>query len=82
MDWMVGRASESFLSCRQCLKFTQCFMLLMTVFTKEDGLPLQPIYSITSVVVAHVMDSSLLIVYESVIVMLHDGICCKSNNKL
>ena len=50
-------------------------MLLMLVFTNEDELPLQPIYSITLVVVVHVMDSSLLIIHKSVIVMLHEGTC-------
>lgn len=74
--WMVGRVSESlFLSCHQCLKYTQCFMLLMLVFIKEGELPLQPIYSVTLVVVVHVMDSSLQIIHRSVIVMLHERNC-------
>lgn len=75
MDGMVGKASASLLlSCHQGLKFTWCFMLLMTVFTKEDELPLYPVYSITLVVVAHMMDSSLLIIHKSVTVMLPDRI--------
>lgn len=49
-------------------------MVLTLVFTKEDERPLQPIYSVTLVIVVDLMDFSFLIIHKNVIVMLQEGI--------